>query len=183
MEREILINGKVWRHHFVTGTVANAVKQLETKVSGGGGGGYSHQGTGYTAPVQISSTTTTHDNIFLVDGAGKEHAIRLQNWDLSVRETHQLTAIWLTKGNGKGGPYVAIHNATLGETDYNENLLDKYHRPLWPALAGAVPLLVDFGFVTLLLLGGGFVTRWIMGIQGRKRLIASGQLLRLADVA
>jgi len=93
-----------------------------------------------------------------------------------------MTAIWLTKGNGKGGPYVAIHNATLGETDYNEGLLDKYHRPLWPALAGAVPLLVDFGFVTLLLFGGGFVTRWIMGIQGRKRLIASGQLLRLADV-
>lgn len=180
MEREILINGKVWRHHFVTGTVASAVKQLETKVSGGGGGGYSHQGTGYTAPVQISSTTTTHDNIFLVDGTGKEHAIRLQNWDLSVRETHQLTAIWLTKRNGKGAPYVAIYNATLGETDYNENLLDKYHRPLWPALAGAFPLMVDFGLVTLLLLGGGFLTRWIMGIQGRKRLIASGQLLRMA---
>lgn len=181
---ELVINRKTYEHNFFRGSVVGANKQLETKVHGGGGGGSSYRGTGYTAPVHISSTTTTHDLIHLADESGTEHALRLQNWDLAVRETHTLTAIWLARKGRKGGPYVAIHNHTLGDTDYDEQLLAKLHRPLWVllvSLAALFVLPVGFGMRLLVTLGGlGYW--WYRGIKGRRELIASGQLLRLAGV-
>lgn len=78
---ELVINRKTYEHNFFRGAVVGANKQLETKVHGGGGGGSTYRGTGYTAPVRISSTTTTHDLIHLADESGTEHALRLQNWD------------------------------------------------------------------------------------------------------
>jgi hypothetical protein len=179
---EIGINGKAYDHHFVRGEVMAADKQLETKVSGSGGGGGSFRGTGYNAPVTISSTTTTHDMIHMVDDDGQEHAIRLQNWDLAVRTSHRLTAIWLAKkGTGKG-PYVAIHNHTLNETDYNEKHLDKLHRSLWILLASLACVLLPVGGLQFLLAIAGLAYWWYRGIAGRRRLIASGQLLQMAAV-
>lgn len=178
----LVINGKTYEHNYVRGTVVGANKQLETKVHGGGGGGSSYQGTGYTAPVAITSSTTTHDMIHVQDEQGGEHAIRLQNWDLAVRETHTLTAVWLVKKGKKGGPYVAIHNHTLNQTDYNDDYLAKIHRPLWVLLASLAFLVVaPLGFgLKLLVTIGGIIYWWMRGVMGRKALIASGQLLRLA---
>ncbi len=181
---DIVINKKTYEHHFFRGNVVGATKQLETKVSGGGGGGGSYRGTGYTAPVNISSTTVTHDMIHVADENGKELAVRLQNWDLAVRETHLLTAIWLVKKGKKHGPYVAIHNHTLDRTDYDERTLAKLHRSLWILLASlAVLFLPALGTgmkIVLMLAGIGYW--WYRGIAGRRELIASGKLLRMADV-
>lgn len=180
---EIVINGKPYEHFFVRGEVVGADKQLETKVSGSGGGGGSFRGSGYTAPVQISSTTTTHDMIHLVDEDGQEHAIRLQNWDLAVRPTHRLTAIWLAKKGKRNGPYVAIHNHTLNETDYNEKYLEKLNRSLWILLVSLACILVPVsGGLRILLVIAGLVYWWYRGVAGRRQLIASGQLLRMAGV-
>lgn len=180
---DISINNKTYEHHHFRGTVVGATKQLETKVSGGGGGGSSYQGTGYTAPVTISSTTVTHDMVHLADEEGSEHALRLQNWDLSVRETHLLTAVWLIRKGRKKGPYVAIHNHTLNETDYEESTLAKLHRPLWALLLSLAMLLVPVsGGMRVALLVAGLIYWWYRGVSGRRRLIASGQLLQLAGV-
>jgi hypothetical protein len=180
---DMVINGRTYEHRFVRGGVVGANKQLETKVHGGGGGGGTYRGTGYTAPVHISSTTTTHDMIHLQDEHGGEHAIRLQNWDLAVRETHTLTAVWLVKKGKKGGPYVAIHNHTLDQTDYDEARLAKMHRSLWILLASlAVIFLPVSGGLRFLLVIAGLGYWWYRGVSGRKQLIASGQLLRLAGV-
>ncbi|MGD8320991.1 MAG: hypothetical protein PVJ02_11060 [Gemmatimonadota bacterium] len=181
---DIVINKKTYEHHFFRGTVVGATKQLETKVSGGGGGGASYRGTGYSAPVNISSTTVTHDMVHLADEDGKELALRLQNWDLAARETHRLTAIWLVKKGKKGGPYVAIHNHTLDQTDYNEPALDKMHRSLWILAASIavlfLPLLGTGTKILLMLIGIGIW--WFRGIRGRRQLIASGRLLQMAGV-
>lgn len=181
---EILINNKPYEHNFFHGSVVGAQKQLETKVSGGGGGGGSYHGTGYNAPVTISSTTTTHDMIHLLDDDGHEHALRLQNWDLSVRETHKLTAIWLVKKGANKGPYVAIHNHALQETDYNEKELDKMHRNGWILLGSIVVLFLPvLGWgLKFLLMVAGLIAWWRLGIQGRKQLIASRRLLQMAGV-
>ncbi|MDT8341991.1 MAG: hypothetical protein RQ751_10805 [Longimicrobiales bacterium] len=177
------INGKTYEHNFFRGKVVGASKQLETKVSGGGGGGYSHRGTGYTAPVHIQSTTTTHDMIHLADEEEHEHALRLQNWDLTVRETHLLTAVWLIKQGRKAGNYVAIHNHTLGHTDYDHRHLAKLHRSTWILLVSlAVVLLPLSGGLKTVLVLGGLTTWWVLGILGARKLIASGELLRLAGV-
>ncbi len=181
---DMVINKKVYEHHFFRGRVVGASKQLETKVSGGGGGGGSYRGTGYTAPVTISSTTTTHDMIHLADENGKEQALRLQNWDLAVRESHILTAIWLVKKGKAQGPYVAIHNHTLDQTDYDEKTLAKLHRTLWILLAGfAVLLLPVLGMgLKFILMLAGISYWWYQGVAGRKALIASGTLVRMAGV-
>lgn len=180
---DIVINKKTYEHHFFRGRVVGATKQLETKVSGGGGGGSTFRGTGYTAPVTINSTTVTHDMVHLADEDGMEHALRLQNWDLSVRESHQLTAVWLIKKGKRNGPYVAIHNHNLNETDYEESTLAKMHRPLWALFLSLAMLLVPVSGgmrVALLVVGLGYW--WYRGVSGRRRLIASGKLLQLAGV-
>ena len=185
LELNRTIGRKVYEHHFVTGTVASADKQLETKVSGGGGGGGSYRGTGYTAPVTVSSKTVTHDAIYLVDANGQEHALRLQDWDLSVREGHELTAVWLIKKGKSKGDYVAMHNATLGDTTYDAKVLAKLHRTWWLV---PLSLLLPFVFQALHM---GFawwlapigLGAWIyFGIKGRNELKASGKLLTLAGL-
>jgi hypothetical protein len=181
---DIIINKKIYEHHFFRGTVVGAEKQLETKVSGSGGGGGSYRGTGYQAPVRISSTTVTHDMIHLADEDGKELALRLQNWDLAARESHRLTAIWVVKKGRKNGPYVAIHNHTLDATDYNERELAKLHRSLWILLASIAVLFLPFlGTGTkIFLMLVGLCIWWVRGILGRRQLIASGRLLQMAGV-
>jgi len=180
---DIVINNKAYDHNFFRGTVVGATKQLETKVSGGGGGGSTYRGTGYTAPVRIQSTTVTHDMIHLADDSGSEHALRLQNWDLTVREEQVLTAVWLVKKGRKKGPYVAIHNHNLNETDYDKAALAKMHRSLWMLLVSLAFFFAPVSTgIKLLLVAAGLAFWWYKGVSGRNQLIASGQLLRLAGV-
>lgn len=181
---ELVINNKPYEHHSFHGTVVGATKQLETKVTGGGGGGTSYRGTGYTAPVSIQSTTVTHDMIHLADDDGHEMALRLQNWDLSARESHKLSAIWLIKKGKKKGPYVAIHNHTLAETDYNKKELAKMHRTIWILLASIAVFFLPFlgGGMKFVLFLVGISVWWYLGIRGRNQLIASGKLLSLAGI-
>lgn len=109
--KDIKIGGTNYAIYYIKGTVVGKDKHLETQVSGGGGGGYSHQGTGYSGAVSISSRTITHDKIFLQDENGKEHAVELTNWDIACREGHQMLMQWIVKGNEKNGPYVCIANS------------------------------------------------------------------------
>lgn len=180
MSHEILINGTSYEHYAITGTVTGASKHLETRVSGGGGGGYSYQGTGssYTAPV--TSRTVTHDQIFLDDGSGKEHALKLQDWDIATREGHRLTAVWLVKRGKSSGPYVAIRNHTTDETLHDMDVLARLHRPM--LLYSLAPLLLISRFTTLALLAvvGGLIYRWWVGKSRAKALVARGDLLAIA---
>jgi hypothetical protein len=178
--REITINGKPFELHAVTGRVAGATKQLETRVSGGGGGGYTHNGTGFNNAVHISSTTITHDQIFVVDPSGQEHALRLQNWNIACREGHELTAVWLIRKGKNSGPYVAIRNATVDETKYDDGELAKIHRPMWPLLGLAAPLVLHFSGLSLLVAASALFYRWYAGKKGRDELKASGRLLAVA---
>lgn len=175
MAREIVINGKVYEHYALTGRVAGASKHLETRISGGGGGGYSYQGTGYSSTAPVTSQTITHDQIFLADGSGKEHALKLQNWDLATREGHELTAVWLIRKGKNNGPYVAIRNHTTDDLQYNDAELAKLHRPAWALFSLVTPFIL--GGTGVLVAIGGLVFWWIQGTRGRNALKASGRLL------
>lgn len=176
--REININEKTYEVHSVTGKVAAANKQLETKVHGGGGGGYTNQGSGYTAPVTISSTTITHDDIYLVDTNGKEHAIRLQNWDVACREGHELDAVWLIKKGKNEGPYVALRNKTLNQTNWNNKVLEIMHRPAWYYPCASFLVFPVLGFAwSCWVVVASFVYWGILGKNRAKAFKASGQLL------
>lgn len=143
--------GKEYEIYSVTGRVLDAKKHYETRVSGGGGGGYSNQGTGYTAPVKISSTTVIHDTIFLEDQDGKEHALELTNYNIVSREGNEMTAVWAIKKNKKNGPYVAIFNHTLSKVEFNGNKLFWMMMPHWLLLAGSLLILVIISFFALLI--------------------------------
>lgn len=173
---EIMMNGKSFEVHAVTGTVASATKQLETRVSGGGGGGATYQGTGYNAPVRISSTTVTHDQIFLVDGDGAEHALQLQNWNLACREGNTLTAVWLIKKGKSKGPYVAIRNSTINDTQYDDRMLAKLARPWWPLLGLLALIVLRFSGLSFLIAAAALGYWLYLGIKARKEVKASGQL-------
>jgi hypothetical protein len=185
---EISVGGKLYEVHSLQGRVAAATKHLETRVHGGGGGGYTHQGSGYTAPVTVSSTTVTHDQIFVIEPNGREHALRLENWNISTREGHELVAVWLIKKGKASGPYVVIQNRTLNETQYNDQELEKLCRPSWlyplgGMLAGWVVLGSFSGFLGFVATIGSWGYWWYLGRSGRQRLKSSGELLALPAAA
>ena len=150
--------GKEYEIYSVSGKVLDSQKHYETRVSGGGGGGYSNQGTGYTAPVSISSTTVIHDNIFIQDKDGKEHALQLSGFNVVSRVGNELTAVWAIKKNKKKGPYVAVVNHTLSEVSFNGSQMLRMMLPHWLITIGA--LIVTIFLFQSFLLSAAVVVAW-----------------------
>ncbi len=115
--KTIHTSNKEYELYWVAGQVMSAGKNMETKVQGSGGGGY---GNGYTAPVRITSSTTVHDQIFLLDREGKEHAFQLQDFNVACRDGNELSVIWAIKKGGGNGPYIVVHNRTTSQTFFHE---------------------------------------------------------------
>ncbi len=103
---------KAFEVHQFTGHVAETAKNMETKVSGGGGGGSSYRGSGYTAPVNITSTTVVHDQIFLISPEGKEQSFQLQDFNLACRSGNELTIYWYVRVGSGTGKYFCVSNHT-----------------------------------------------------------------------
>ncbi len=103
-----------------TGKVVNASKNMETRVSGGGGGGFTYQGTGGSAPVNITSTTVVHDQLFIQNKDGEERSLQLQGFDLAVREGNIVTAVWAIPEGKTEGPYIAIINHSTNNRFVND---------------------------------------------------------------
>lgn len=109
----VTIHNKDYGIYEVSGKILESNKQRELHVYGSGGGGATYNGTGGTVPVNIHSSTTIHDEFFLIDEYGQEHAIKLSNWDVSLREGHEIQIIWVISPNQERGPYVVLHNRSL----------------------------------------------------------------------
>lgn len=180
--KDINIGGNNYAIHYIKGVVVGKDKHLETQVSGGGGGGYSHQGTGYSGAVSISSRTITHDKIFLQDENGKEHAVELTDWDIACREGHRMLMLWIVKGREKGGPYVCVANST---TDTILTMNHKIRELLGDAvirkIKEALPLL--YLLIELLIIGLVYVIGGsIDGSLDRREFSTLGMLLGAAYI-
>jgi hypothetical protein len=117
--RDITVAGKALTVSWFTGVVVSASKNTETRVSGGGGGGYADQHGGYRQPVTISSTTIVHDRFALVDANGDERAFHLTGFDAALRDSNMVTVFGaLPRGATSGGAYVALYNHTNGSVSY-----------------------------------------------------------------
>ena len=93
----------------LTGVVVDSSKHSETNVYGGGGGGYSYQGTGssYVNPVQ-SDVVRTHE-FWIRDENGKEHSIRLDSHHIQLRGGQMITLVFV--GTEKSGHnWAALYN-------------------------------------------------------------------------
>ena len=109
------------------GTVVASQKSriVHTRISGGDGyldthnDGNIHAGTN---PLASSSETRTYHEFFLRDDAsGKEEAIELENWDVALREGHDVAVAWVADRTGEH--LVAVYNYSLGQETYAENAL------------------------------------------------------------
>lgn len=116
---------KRYKLNSTTGIVVSVNKGFETRVHGSD---------------SISSTTVVHDQIILQDQTGKEHALKLQNFDIACRVGHMLTALWAADKKTNWWNYVALHNHTTSETVYAQSaLLKVFVKPRSKrALKGAV---------------------------------------------
>ena len=120
MNKQVTVNNKTYVIEEFFGRVVESNRERETKVSGSGGGGATWNGYGTTAPVDISSETTVHDEFFLIDEQGNEKYLHLTNWDIPLRVGHQIQAVWIYPGNSKTGYHVAIFNKNLDKLEINK---------------------------------------------------------------
>lgn len=74
-----------------------------------GGGGSTHQGTGWTEPVR--STVTNKDKLFAIDESGKEHSWTLADSGVDARPGHVLSLVGLE--SGRDDPIVIAVNHNL----------------------------------------------------------------------
>jgi hypothetical protein len=158
--------------------VEESGKNMETKVSGEGGGGATYQGTGGTAPVTITSRTVVHDQLFLVNLEGKERAFQLQDFNLAARKGNQLTVFWGIKAGEKSGHYFAVKNHSTDQEFYREDYLNKYFIKGWLQgilmLASTILLLIgllgDGGMFWTLLGAGGWFWVWKRWSTAKKEI-------------
>lgn len=179
--KTLKINGSEYRFEPVSGKVLSTNKNLETKVSGHGGGGGTFRGTGFNRPVKITSKTTVHDQIFIEDKAGIEHSYELQDFDISCREGNLLTIIAAFKeGNNSGYNFAAI-NHTTKKTFFSEVNLQKIASPnIWlfigifvVALFLIIKILADAALVLGFILFLGMLIFYIVKMKQNVRKIKS----------
>ncbi len=145
------IGGRIYALHYTTGVVQETGKNMETRVTGSGGGGATFGGYGGTAPVSIRSQTIVHDQLFVIDKDNGEHAFQLQDFNLACRTGQKVSVIWAIKNGKKTGKYIAVVNHSTQTHFYNEKALKNVFRlNLW------------------LFLGVGFAAGWVYsrGIGG-----------------
>ncbi len=111
--------------HSFAGIVEESGKNMETRVSGGGGGGATYQGTGGTAPITITSKTVVHDQLFLTSKEGKERSFQLQDFNLACRRGNEVTVFWGIKEGKADGSYLAVKNHTTDQVFFDESAVKK----------------------------------------------------------
>jgi hypothetical protein len=127
-DKEFNVYGEKYTLYTRTGEVLKSSKFSTTHVSGGG--------STSNGSVSISSSSTIHDQVFIVDKNNQEHNIRLSNWDINVREGHTLTFCWIIKNGKETGKYVSVFNRTTNENLYNNDILKKMFLPPFRRLLG-----------------------------------------------
>ena len=110
--KTIDVKGQRYNVYEFVGTVASADKQLETVVSGSA---VTSDGMGNVRGGGVSSTTHTHDRLFLIDSTGKERAFNFTNVHINARTGHSCQVLWLVKEGDESGNYVFVKNLTTDE--------------------------------------------------------------------
>jgi len=93
-----LTNGKTLNFYTLTGRVISANRSLESRIhhsSQVSSNGSIHEG--YAPPmhhtVSVNSETIDHQEIFIEDEQGQQHAINIHNWGVSCVEGNVLTFV------------------------------------------------------------------------------------------
>ncbi|CAN5388723.1 hypothetical protein BH11BAC3_BH11BAC3_46290 [soil metagenome] len=129
--------GKNYDLYWTNGLVEETGKNMETRVSGGGGANNTN--------VQIHSHTVIHDQIFLTDNGGKEHSFQLSGFNVACRTGNDLSVLWAIKEGKKTGPYIAVYNHSTKQGFFADGPLKRmFCRNGW-LLLGAIILSLILG--------------------------------------
>lgn len=168
--KKLEASGKIYNLYWINGIVVNQGKYATTHVSGSGGGSGQYQ-----APVNISSSTTVHNDIFLTDNSGKEHSIQLSGFDVACREGNELSVIWAIKEGLNTGPYIAVLNHTTSQYYENKTALAGMFRPegtTRKAMKYSVIGLIALYFILSFIIGEAYAPivvgalLWLVAIPG-----------------
>ncbi len=137
-EKTLTVNREQYVFYSFRGKVVSAKKDREVQVSGSGGGGTisgsSFEGTGSVhgtiKEIEVTSNTIVHDDFYLLNEESKEEFhVHLINWDIPVREGHEIGVVWrLDNDNSK--KYVAIENFSLNEKHTDKPAFRSINRKL-----------------------------------------------------
>lgn len=146
--------GKNHELRWVYGKVEEAGKNMETKVTGSGGGGATFGGYGGNAPVRIQSHTVVHDQIFLTDENGREHSFQLKEMNVACRSGNELSVIEAVKIGKTTGHYVVVYNHTTNQVFSHKGQLNRvFRRNGWLVLAAMVACVFLGNFLSILYFG------------------------------
>lgn len=82
----------------------------ETHVSGGGGGGFVHQGSGYVNPVNVQSTVVEKERFFVRHPDGTDATVTLTDGSDSFAEGHEVVLLYGSRSDPDHGWLYAIYN-------------------------------------------------------------------------
>jgi len=153
--KECTINGRNYGVENLSGIVADASKNMETRVTGGGG--YISGGSGFNAPIR--SLNVVHSEIFLVDQQGRERSLQIEGINIACRPGHELAVTKLVHNNNKI-EYIAAANYTTQSIFFNVLAINRLFEPHKTRLA-LISLII--GFFPFLLSGANIYITLIFG--------------------
>lgn len=167
--------------HLFSGIIEESGKNLETRVSGGGGGGATYQGTGGTAPISITSKTVIHDQLFLTSKEGKERSFQLQDFNLACRRGNEVTVYWGIKQGSSNGPYLAVKNHTTEQEFFDEGQISKMFLNLWIQallILGGIGVFFGLSYLGYIIGVGLFFIAWKRWQTAKKEVVDFKQYIR-----
>lgn len=122
-EQQLRIGNNNYKFQWLKGRVLD-VKSLAKTV--GGGRIYVQQ---YTTSSDIRIDSIEQLDIFMEDSSGVEHAFKLDNFNFSCREGHEITMVKVLVNHAKNGPYVSLFNHSTREGRTKYYLLETLSKP------------------------------------------------------
>lgn len=174
MNKDVVLYGKTYTFCDFTGQLMDISKQRETHISGSGGGGATWDGYGTTAPINIQSSTTLHEDLYLMNDSGQEKHFKMRNWDITGRIGHTMQVVWVIAPRRKTGPYVAVYNHSLDMVHWANNQMHKlavahYFFQKWGSIAVVAVLAYIVESFWVLLIGA--IIAWFYWGMKQEHLI------------
>ncbi|MBX3483213.1 hypothetical protein [Phenylobacterium sp.] len=147
--------GRTYTLHTRGGVIAQLDKQHRTHHVPGSTT-YDGQGR-YVSSTSGYSYTTTKDTVFLLDKDGAEHAMKLENWDVTARGGHMLGALWAIAKGKEYGSYLMVWNFSIDRVQTDTHLIGR--------IVGVTAKTVVFAALSTLILAIGWdiVTQHLFG--------------------
>jgi len=162
--QSITIGDRVIDLHKFTGEVVDEKMWTTTQVISSGGN--YNVGSGQHNPVSISSSSTTHDQFFLKDENGQEMAADLGGTGVAIRKGHRVTLIWGMVHGQERGPFLAVHNHSMGAPAYIDSAIQSLVGPTAP---GWSVIAWFFSILGICFYGVGFIGVIVLVVMGRSR--------------